>query len=158
MHHIKSPVYYNHLNDNWYKVFLAGSIEMGTAIEWQQDILEFLKHENDKLVIFNPRRDDWDSTWKQDKNSFNFREQVYWELEALEKSNLVVFYFDPNTKSPISLLELGLFANKALVCCPEGYWRKGNVDIVCEKYNIEMVNNLRDLKLSIVKKFKKYEI
>jgi hypothetical protein len=158
MHHIKAPSYYDHLNENWYSIFLAGSIEMGKAEDWQQGIVEFVKHQNDKLVILNPRRDNWDSSWKQDKDSFNFRSQVTWELGALEKADLVVFYFDPNTKSPVSLLELGLFANKSLVCCPEGFWRKGNVDVVCERYNIQTVDSLRDLKLAIVKKFREYEI
>jgi hypothetical protein len=52
-------------------------------------------------------------------------------------------YFSPETKSPISLLELGLYANsgKLVVYCPEGFWRKGNVDIVCEKYFIPNFDN-----------------
>lgn len=53
-------------------------------------------------------------------------------------------YFDPSTKSPISLLELGILTanpNKLLVCCPEGFWRKGNVDVVCRKYNIHQIND-----------------
>ena len=56
-------------------------------------------------------------------------------------------YFDPNTKSPISLLELGLFAQskKLIVCCPEGFWRKGNVDIVCDRYNIPNYDSLEKL-------------
>jgi hypothetical protein len=55
--------------------------------------------------------------------------------------------FDPNTKSPISLLELGLHASseKMVVICPEGFWRKGNVDIVCEKHNIKQVKDIDEL-------------
>jgi hypothetical protein len=56
-------------------------------------------------------------------------------------------YFDPNTKSPISLLELGLFAKsgKMIVCCPNGFWRKGNVDIVAQRHGIQCVNTLEEL-------------
>jgi hypothetical protein len=56
-------------------------------------------------------------------------------------------YFDPNTTSPISLLELGLHAKskKMIVCCPEGFWRKGNVDIVCKTYNVHQVDTLDDI-------------
>lgn len=115
-------------------IFLAGSIEMGTAVNWQEKITEELMG----LVscIFNPRRDDWDSSWHKD--SAEFIKQVNWELDALDKSEHIFMYFDPKTKSPISLLELGLFASsgKLFVCCPEGFWRKGNVDIVCERYEI----------------------
>jgi hypothetical protein len=61
--------------------------------------------------------------------------------------------FLPDTKSPISLLELGLYASsgKMLVCCPEGFWRKGNVDIVCEKYNVRVFDNIKDLTDNLIK-------
>lgn len=69
------------------------------------------------------------------------------ELHGLEKSSTVAMYFDPKTKAPITLLELGLHASKngLIVCCPEGFWRKGNVDIVCENYGIETAIDLNDL-------------
>lgn len=77
-----------------------------------------------------------------------FKEQVVWELSALELADIVVFYFDPKTMSPISLLELGLFARtqKKVICvCPEGFWRKGNVDIVCERYGVEQAASIEAL-------------
>jgi len=133
------------LDDNCISVFLAGSIEMGTAENWQKKLVEML--EDESIIFFNPRRDDWDPTWEQSIDNKNFREQVEWELDALEQSDVIVMYFDPNTKSPISLLELGLFArtNKMIVVCPDGFWRKGNVDIVCNKYGITQVNDIDDL-------------
>jgi hypothetical protein len=44
-------------------------------------------------------------------------------------------------------LELGLFAHsgKIRVICPSGFWRKGNVDIVCQYYNIPLYENFDDL-------------
>ena len=55
-------------------------------------------------------------------------------------------YFDPNTKSPISLLELGLYATskKLHVICPKGFWRKGNVDIICKKYDIPIYETINE--------------
>jgi hypothetical protein len=43
------------------------------------------------------------------------------ELSAMEMAHIIIMYFDPNTKSPISLLELGLNAReqKLVVLCPE---------------------------------------
>ncbi len=66
------------------------------------------------------------------------------ELDALDAADIIFMYFSPNTKSPISLLELGLYANtkKMLVCCPDGFWRKGNVEVVCERFDIPLFNNL----------------
>ena len=59
-------------------------------------------------------------------------------------------YLDPKTKSPISLMELGLQAGskKLLVVCPDGFWRKGNVEVVCSIYDIPLFNSLDDLKTS----------
>ena len=129
-------------------IFLAGSIEQGNAINWQElfENADYGEALDEKLVILNPRRDHWDATLQQSINPI-FKGQVEWELTALDIADYIVMYFDPNTKSPISLLELGLYANskKLLVYCPEGFWRKGNVDIVCERYGIEQFDNIDDL-------------
>jgi len=132
-------------------VFLAGSIELGSADNWQSLIEEELAATN--IIIFNPRREHWDPSWLQSRTNPKFRQQVEWELNALEKANIIAMYFEPDTKSPVSLLELGLFARsgKLIVCCPEGFWRKGNVDIVCEKYNVKQVASLNDLAEHIIR-------
>ena len=119
---------------------------MGKAINWQEKIIEALS-ETDALTFFNPRRLDWDSSWKQELTNPQFYQQVVWELNALEAVDHIIMYFDPNTKSPISLLELGLYAEKGKlwVCCPDGFWKKGNVDIICEQYHIPTFYTLDDL-------------
>ncbi len=130
---------------NGFSIFLAGSIEIGAAVNWQDRVTKLL---NDREgTIYNPRRDEWDSTWTQSIDNPQFREQVEWELNAMEQANVILMYFDPSTKSPISLLELGLFATsgKLIVCCPDGFWRKGNVDIVCHRYLVRQVQSLEDL-------------
>jgi hypothetical protein len=130
---------------NTRSVFLAGSIEMGKAEKWQDLVIKHLRGWN--ITVFNPRRNDWDSSWEQKESNVQFRNQVLWELEAIDKADMVAFYFDPKTQSPISLLELGLCAQKkpTVVCCPEGFWRKGNVDIVCKKFGITQVKTLSEL-------------
>ena len=126
-------------------IFLAGSIEMGKAENWQEVLTRCLS--GSEGTILNPRRDDWDSSWVQSIGNQQFREQVEWELGALERADIVTLYFDPATKSPISLLELGLFCRtgKMVVCCPDGFWRKGNVDIVCYRYGVKQVASLDEL-------------
>lgn len=127
-------------------VFLAGSIEMGTAELWQDKVVSSLKDTG--WTFLNPRRDDWDSSWEQKIENKQFYQQVNWELQGIEEAEYVIIYFDPNTKSPISLLELGYIAGsspeKAIVVCPEGFYRKGNVDIVCERYGLKQVKNLAE--------------
>lgn len=124
------------------KLFLAGSIEMGAAEQWQQRVVDFLKDSH--WTVLNPRRDDWDSSWEQKWENEQFREQVLWEIKAQEIADYILMYFDPETKAPITLLELGLFADsdKLIVVCPDGYWRKGNVEVVCRYYDIPLHKEL----------------
>jgi len=124
------------------KLFLAGSIEMGSAEEWQKKVVQELK--DSSYTILNPRRDDWDSSWEQKESNPQFREQVMWEIKAQEIADWILMYFDPNTKAPITLLELGLFAEseKLIVVCPDGFWKKGNVQVVCRYHDIPQYNDL----------------
>jgi hypothetical protein len=131
-------------------IFLAGSIEMDKAVNWQRRCEELLK---DHYIIFNPRRDEWDSSWSQTIENNNFSEQVNWELNALEKADIIMMYFAGNTMSPISLLEFGLYAqsNKMKVVVEENFWRKGNIDVVCKRYKIEQFRTLEQLIESLLK-------
>jgi Nucleoside 2-deoxyribosyltransferase like len=137
----KAPKNFAARNRERKSVFLAGSIEMGKAENWQQEATNTFNLSG--WDVLNPRRDDWDSSWSQDFENPQFYQQVSWELTALEHADLIVMYFDPKTKSPISLLELGLFARsgKLKVICPDGFWRKGNVEVVCNFYNIPFYND-----------------
>ncbi|KAF2727573.1 hypothetical protein EJ04DRAFT_557296 [Polyplosphaeria fusca] len=130
-------------------VFLAGSIEMGTAIDWQSDVTAALRHL--PVTVLNPRRDDWDKSWTQDISNPHFREQVDWEMNHLQKADIIALFFQPGTMSPISLLELGLHASdgKLVVCCPEGFWRRGNVQMVCHTYKIPLFETPEELKEAV---------
>ena len=123
-------------------IFLAGSIEMGKAENWQEELAHGLYC--NQYNVFNPRRDDWDSSWEQSYENPQFFQQVSWELNAMEHADFIIMYFSPGTISPISLLELGLYAKtgKLTVVCPDGFSRKGNVDIVCDRYNIPVYKEL----------------
>ena len=79
-----------------------------------------------------------------------------WELDMLDAADIVVMYLAPDTKSPISLLELGLYARSGKlkvccpdgfwrICCPEGFWRRGNVEMVCRRYQIPLFETLEAL-------------
>jgi len=143
MRQIQAPKF---VNNKLATIFLAGSIEMGVAEKWQDRAAMLLSQIH--YTILNPRRSDWDSSWKQEIQNEQFYEQVTWELQGLEDAEWVLMYFDPNTKSPITLLELGLIAGlhpqKLIVICPEGFYRKGNVDIVCDRYRIKTARSLEE--------------
>jgi hypothetical protein len=126
-------------------IFLAGSIDGGGAQRWQDRVVAALSQRSG--TVLNPRRDDWDGDWKEDMSDHRFRRQVEWEMKGLESADLVLMYFAPDTRSPITLLELGLFArsSRLVVCCPDGYWKKGNVDIICVRYGVPTVLSLDEL-------------
>ncbi len=138
-------------------IFLAGSIEMGSAKNWQSEVEEYLK--NKSVTIFNPRRESWDSSWVQRQSNPTFNEQVNWEMNRLEEANIIFMNFIAETKSPITLLELGAHLNdgKLIVCCPEEFWRVGNVEIVCTRNNIPFFYKMEDALGALETKISQYE-
>jgi hypothetical protein len=133
-------------------IFLAGSIDQGQAVDWQTSITKKLS--NLPVTILNPRRPDWDSSWKEDISFEPFREQVDWEQDMLEAADVIALYFAKDSVAPISLLELGLFARtgKMVVACPLGYWKRGNVQIVCQRLKVELVDSIDDLVKGVERK------
>ena len=131
------------------RLFLGGSIDMGNAPDWQAAMTEALSDMD--VVVLNPRRPDWNKDWKPIASEPEFRRQVEWELAALEASDVIVIYFAPGTQSPISLLEMGLFARtgKLIVLAPDGFWRKGNVDITAEVYGVKQVATMDELLVAV---------
>ncbi len=119
---------------------------MGVAEDWQAKVTDYFVALAD-FTVLNPRRADWDSNWEQTFTSPNFYQQVNWELNGLDRATHIILNLLPGTKSPISLLELGLYAasGKLIICCPTGFWRKGNVDIVAERYGIPVYEKMEEL-------------
>lgn len=136
-----------------YSIFLAGTIDMGNSIDWQKQITEELSKEFSNLTFYNPRRLDWNSDWQQTLEEPAFVEQVNWELDMLNEADLIIMYFLPNSKSPITMLELGMHVanTNIVVYCPTCFWRKGNIEIVCERFQINYFDDHSKL-MNYVKK------
>jgi|SRR5208283_4921162 len=138
MQEVKAP---NHYARDSFIIFLAGAIDMGKAEDWQALVAEEMKNYN--VTLLNPRRDEWDSTWEQDIDNPQFVEQVNWEMDGMNAANLILFFIGKKSKAPITLLELGLHASDdIMMCCEEGFYRKGNVDIVCRRHGVPVYENL----------------
>lgn len=133
-------------------VFLAGSIEQGKAEDWQQQVIDALADLDG--VVYNPRRKEWDASLEQSIDNPQFAEQVNWEIDHIDRADIVFMYLQPGTKSPISLLELGYVLGNPegmtnlIVVCPDGFWRKGNVEIMIARESehriAALVNTLED--------------
>lgn len=139
-------------------IFFAGSIEMGKAVDWQKETTKKLQPYLG--TIFNPRREDWDSSWTQSIENAQFKEQVTWELDHLEKADYILMYFAPDTQSPISLLEFGVHykEGKMFVACPKKFWRRGNIEVMCDRAGITLYDTLDEAVAALVKEIEsKYD-
>lgn len=123
-------------DDGKLNIFLAGTIDNGDSENWQTELVKRLMPYD--VNIFNPRRDDWNP----DSTIDDLKSQINWEMDALNDAMFIVMYLAPNSKSPVSLMELGLHADQPIaVCCPEGFWRKTNVEVVCKRYDIPITDD-----------------
>lgn len=128
------------------RVFLGGTIDLGNSEDWQTVLIHDLaEHTAADVVVFNPRR----STWFGSPTMCNpeFVKQVSWEMENLERSDIIVMRLLGDSKSPISLMELGIHARggKLVVLCDKQFWREGNVAAVCERYGVKRVSSPSEL-------------
>lgn len=121
-------------------LFLAGTIDNGDSLEWGKELIGELNSCDTvhPIMIYNPRRDKWNANASKDEMD----KQIKWELHHLERADLIVMNILPNSKSPISLMELGLFARdkKMIVFCQESFYRYDNVRVVCQMYGIPLFN------------------
>ena len=120
----------------------AGTIDMGSGEDWQAraDSL-FAALPDGDFLLFNPRQEHWDAGRPGEMDY-----QVNWELDHLEKADWIIMNFLPGSRSPITLLELGLHAasGRLLVICPPGFYRYDNVRITCGRYGVPMLDSLED--------------
>ncbi len=70
----------------------------------------------------------------------------------LEKADVVAMYFEPEALALIGSLEFGLFVRsrgqgniKMVVACPEGFSRRGNVQVICQRFGIECLGSMEEL-------------
>lgn len=124
-------------------IFLAGTIDMGNSVDWQGRLVEIFSSNEGRYILYNPRRDSFTATLEE------MEYQVNWELEHLEKSQIIVMNILGSSKSPVTLLEMGLFmkSGKLLVACEPEYYRHDNVRITCAKYNVPLYDSLSTLML-----------
>ena len=109
-----------------HRVYLAGSTK---GINWQHTFIQKLSGLD--VDVFNPRTNLTDGLFG-------------WEIDHLNVATVIALYFDPKDPSPSGLLTLGMFAktDRLIVCCPNTFHKKGDVDIICEREDIHTVETL----------------
>lgn len=122
-------------------IFLAGTIDMGNSENWQAALVETFSSSEGRYILYNPRRDTFTNTPEE------MEYQVNWELDHLEKSQIIIMNILGSSKSPVTLLEMGLFmkSGKLLVACEPDYYRHSNVLLTCARYNVPLYPSLQSL-------------
>ncbi len=125
-------------------VFLAGTIDNGSSVDWQEELSQRLRAHD--VLILNPRREEWDASWEQSIAHQQFKQQVEWELDGLECADYIFMYFLGKSQSPITLLELGLHARseKIIIVCEKGFWRRGNIEVLADRYDLLLFDNFEE--------------
>ena len=121
------------------KIFLAGTIDMGSSVDWQAQLKEYFSGKEGRYILYNPRRGSWNGG-----AGGEMEYQVNWELEHLEKADIIIMNILGSSKSPITLLEMGLHARsgKLYVACEPSFYRYDNVRITCAYYGIPLYPSL----------------
>lgn len=104
------------------KIFLAGSINMGGAPDWQAQVIKYIKEiwTDCDVTVYNPRRTGAFTSEMEE-------EQVAWEACKLQNADFILMHLVAGGGlSPISLLELGLYMRdeKLYLSIEEDYPRK----------------------------------
>lgn len=151
---LEAPNKFYSYNNIGITFFLAGTIENGKSVDWQKEIADYAEEIN--VTVFNPRR----SNWNGSADSKEIEAQIDWELEHMEKADYIIMNILGDSKSLISLLELGLYARsgKLTIFCPKSFYRYDNVRVTCETYGVRLYsiedykNNLDEIKLLMLEK------
>lgn len=143
MKEIRCPAEFDFKNEGMQDfLFLGGGIS--GCPNWQPQMVELLK--DTKLVVVNPRRDDFDIN-----DPSMSKKQIEWEYKYLKFSTGRIFWFPAETLCPITLFELGKFCEKAdplFVGCHPEYKRKLDVEVqlgLARPWNCEVSYSLEDL-------------
>jgi len=136
--------------DGAFSVFLAGAIDMGSAVNWQSYVISKLQDYHDDLILVNPRRPKFTPD--------TLDEQIYWELNALDEVDVVFMWFPKDAKAPISFLETGLYfnSNKIVLGAEEGFYRRRNLEITSRLCDEPLLNDLDTMILEIVCRYEEY--
>lgn len=118
-----------------FRLFLAGAIDMGAAEDWQAEVILKMEHQPN-LVILNPRRAQFTAD--------TLDGQIRWELDALEKADVILMWLPSSSKAPISLFEAGLYwkSGKLIIGAGPEFYRRRNLEITAHRYGVGLHDRL----------------
>lgn len=138
-----------------FSIFLAGTIDNGNSTDWQNDLIFGIRNEvPNNFIVYNPRRENWNINASEDE----MNQQINWEQNNLENASLIVMVLLDESKSPISLMELGEFckSQKIMVFCTKEFYRFQNVKDLCKRKFIPLYEtmNIKEIKDKVIEVIK----
>ncbi|BCM91615.1 hypothetical protein IAD21_03490 [Abditibacteriota bacterium] len=135
-------------------LFLAGGIGIGAIVpDWQSELIENFR--DTELTLINPRRDDYPT---DDPGAL--RQQIEWEHRHLKAASAISFWFVAETLCPITLYELGSWANRRdeagqqkpiFVGVHPDYTRRADlfIQLSLVRPEVQIVDSITELELQI---------
>ena len=118
-------------------IFLAGSID-NSKNNWRNYQMKKFKY----YSYFDPTNYNFSSL-----NNQEMINHINWEFTAMEKADIILLNLLPNSLSPISLVELGLYVSskKIIIVCPKEFYKSTYVYALCKKYNSIIFEKLEEV-------------
>lgn len=148
MRYVEAPNEYLPTPTDTKTLFLGGGIT--NCPDWQSEVyFKLPRGKFDKLVLFNPRRENFDVN-----DPSASRVQIEWEFRHLKYSKARLFWFPKETLCPITLYELGKYVEKVdtlIVGCHPEYQRKIDLEIQIglHRPNYQLSYSIDDIVLKI---------
>lgn len=127
-------------------VFLAGVLG-----DWREEVVRDLQDLD--VVIFDPVRKDWDSTWVESVDDVRFVEQTLWEFWRQAEAGLVLFYFgSAEADGVVTMMEFGLWAGtgRAVVLESPDFRKWGYIRVICGELGVKIVRSVKEFRQFVV--------
>lgn len=144
--HVHPPYRLDNFNLKRPFIFLSGTDDTECSPNWHDWVAQWLQ--NLPVTVFNPRGNGFNP--KSSKYTRNLL--VDWEMDYINVADLIILYFYPGTLSTTSLLMLALYIGSKksiVVCCPNGYWKKKAVQVLCQRGSIALFETSEEFKQAI---------
>lgn len=116
------------------KIFLAGSIDSGQALDWQSDVAAYIETSwvEVDITVYNPRRTE--EFLPEMEN-----ETAAWSIAMLNMADYILLHLTGDGASPISTLELGIFINdqRLFLSIDDSYSRKELVEYHYNSFGVQ---------------------
>ncbi len=120
-------------------IFLAGSMAIGDRMNWRTRAINTFEK---RYHLFDPT-----NVHHADLNDSEMSKHIKWEWEALKHSDAILFNFNAESKSPISLLELGMYirSEKIVVVCPKEFYQSHYIETLCSEEQVPLFQSIEEV-------------